>query len=71
MSQEINQGRRHFVGRAAVTVAAAQLAMTALADANPQKAAAHKEEGAINLATAAASFSSAQQMVSGEQDARQ
>jgi pimeloyl-ACP methyl ester carboxylesterase len=35
MSEEINHGRRRFFGTAAMTVAATQLGMTALADANP------------------------------------
>ena len=36
MSEQINHGRRHFFGTAAMTVAAAQLGMPALADAHPR-----------------------------------
>ena len=36
MSEEINHGRRRFFGAATMTVAAAQLGMTALADAHPR-----------------------------------
>src|SRR5258706_15947558 len=37
MSEEINHGRRRFFGTAAMTVAAAQLGMAALADAHPRR----------------------------------
>src|SRR3984885_8152956 len=36
MSEQINHGRRHFFGTAAMTVAATQLGMPALADAHPR-----------------------------------
>jgi pimeloyl-ACP methyl ester carboxylesterase len=36
MSEEINHGRRHLVGAATLTIAAAQLGMAALADAHPR-----------------------------------
>jgi pimeloyl-ACP methyl ester carboxylesterase len=36
MSEEINHGRRRFFGTATMTIAAAQLGMTALADARPR-----------------------------------
>src|ERR1700733_2217628 len=36
MSEQINHGRRHFFGTAAMTVAATQLGMPALANANPR-----------------------------------
>jgi pimeloyl-ACP methyl ester carboxylesterase len=36
MSEEINHGRRHLVGAATLTIAAAQFGMAALADAHPR-----------------------------------
>ena len=50
MSEQINYGRRRFLGTAAITIAAAQLAMTAPADAHPPGKVAQDAAGKSNLA---------------------